>query len=165
MRPWQYWGILLFIFFLQQLVCVGMATGILLTWFNFIKSRHCLYCYQKLTCLRLFVEHNSYIFVLLQWFICICRLIDCFRVDSAITSVTMSPTSDFLVTAHLDDVGVYLWANKTLFTHVPLTALPANFEPQLIDLPSTGKPNSGKGSHKTMLFKCLNDNDTSKLLL
>lgn len=63
--------------------------------------------------------------------------------DSAITSVSMSPTSDFLVTSHLDDVGVYLWANKTLFTHVPLTALPSNYVPQLIDLPSTGKKSSG----------------------
>ncbi|XP_053394412.1 WD repeat-containing protein 36-like [Mercenaria mercenaria] len=49
----------------------------------------------------------------------------------------MSPTYDFLATCHLDDVGVYLWANKTLFSHVPLTALPANYEPQIIEMPST----------------------------
>lgn len=67
------------------------------------------------------------------------RLVDCFLVDSAVTSLSMSPTYDFLATCHLDDVGIYLWANKTLFSHVPLTALPSNYVPQLIDMPLTKK--------------------------
>lgn len=71
------------------------------------------------------------------------RLIDCFLVDSAVISLSMSPTYDFLATCHLDDVGVYLWANKTLFSHVPLTALPANYEPQMIEMPSTRKHTTG----------------------
>ncbi|KAH3731188.1 hypothetical protein DPMN_057196, partial [Dreissena polymorpha] len=70
------------------------------------------------------------------------RLIDCFLVDSAITSLTMSPTSDFLVTSHLDDLGVYLWSNKTLFSHVGLTALPDNYEPRLVNLPTTRRPDT-----------------------
>lgn len=70
------------------------------------------------------------------------RLIDCFLVDSAITSLSMSPTSDFLATSHLDDIGVYLWSNKTLFTHVPLTALPPDYEPLTIDMPTTEKQTS-----------------------
>ncbi|XP_052776879.1 WD repeat-containing protein 36-like [Mya arenaria] len=72
------------------------------------------------------------------------RLIDCFLVDSAVTSLTLSPTSDFLVTSHLDDCGVYLWSNKTLFSHVALKALPENYEPQLVDLPSTGRQTPGE---------------------
>ncbi|CAK5277666.1 unnamed protein product [Mycena citricolor] len=37
------------------------------------------------------------------------RLIDAFRTPSVATSLTFSPTNDFLATAHVDSVGVYLW--------------------------------------------------------
>jgi U3 small nucleolar RNA-associated protein 21 len=37
------------------------------------------------------------------------RLIDIFRTASVATSVAFSPTGDFLATAHVDSVGVYLW--------------------------------------------------------
>ncbi|NXT13258.1 WDR36 protein, partial [Prunella fulvescens] len=36
-------------------------------------------------------------------------LIDCLLVDSAAVSLTMSPTGDFLASAHVDDLGIYLW--------------------------------------------------------
>lgn len=36
-------------------------------------------------------------------------LIDCFLVDSAAVSLTMSPTGDFLASTHVDDLGIYLW--------------------------------------------------------
>ena len=72
-----------------------------------------------------------------------CRLIDCFLVDTPVTSLTMSPTSDFLATSHLDDVGVYLWSNTTLFSYVPLRPLPSDFKPQLVTMPTT-KRTTGK---------------------
>lgn len=37
------------------------------------------------------------------------RLIDAFRTASIATSVSFSPTGDFLATSHVDSVGVYLW--------------------------------------------------------
>jgi hypothetical protein len=37
------------------------------------------------------------------------RLIDAFRTATVATSISFSPTSDFLATAHVDSVGVYLW--------------------------------------------------------
>ncbi len=51
------------------------------------------------------------------------RLIDAFRVASIATSVTFSPTGDFLATAHVDSVGIYLWANKTQFSPVAMQGL------------------------------------------
>ncbi|KAL5511171.1 UTP21 [Sanghuangporus vaninii] len=48
------------------------------------------------------------------------RLIDAFRTPSLATSVTFSPTGDFLATAHVDSVGVYLWANRAQYTDVSL---------------------------------------------
>uniref|UniRef100_A0A8C5LVY1 WD repeat domain 36 n=1 Tax=Leptobrachium leishanense TaxID=445787 RepID=A0A8C5LVY1_9ANUR len=62
-------------------------------------------------------------------------LIDCFLLDSAVVSLSMSPTGDFLSTAHVDDLGIYLWSNKSLFSMVSLRALPANFQPVAVMLP------------------------------
>ena len=66
------------------------------------------------------------------------KLIDCFKFDSAPTSVCFSPTAEFLVTTHVNDLGVYLWSNKTLYSHVPLKPLDENYEPsRVIQMPST----------------------------
>ncbi|KAI9369999.1 Utp21 specific WD40 associated putative domain-containing protein [Aspergillus egyptiacus] len=48
------------------------------------------------------------------------HLIDKFRVSSTCTSLAMSPTGDFLATAHADGLGIGLWSNKSLF--VPVSA-------------------------------------------
>jgi WD40 repeat protein len=37
------------------------------------------------------------------------KLIDAFKPASVATSLSFSPTGDFLATAHVDSVGVYLW--------------------------------------------------------
>uniref|UniRef100_A0A4W3JGH9 WD repeat domain 36 n=1 Tax=Callorhinchus milii TaxID=7868 RepID=A0A4W3JGH9_CALMI len=67
-------------------------------------------------------------------------LIDCFSVDSAAVSITMSPTGDFLASAHVDDLGIYLWSNNTLYRLVSLRPLPADFEPSIVMLPGTCPP-------------------------
>lgn len=41
----------------------------------------------------------------------------------------MSPTGDFLATAHVDDLAIYLWSNKSLFSLISLRPLPSNYEP------------------------------------
>lgn len=51
------------------------------------------------------------------------RLVDAFRTTSIPTSITFSPTGDFLATSHVDSVGVYLWANKSQFSEVALRAI------------------------------------------
>ncbi|XP_013379758.1 WD repeat-containing protein 36 isoform X1 [Lingula anatina] len=71
------------------------------------------------------------------------RLLDCFALDAAATSLTMSPTGDFLATTHVDDLGIYLWSNKTLYTHVPLRPLPSDFEPVTMEMPSTSRKSQG----------------------
>ncbi|KAJ7063493.1 Utp21 specific WD40 associated putative domain-containing protein [Mycena amicta] len=46
------------------------------------------------------------------------RLIDAFRTSSVATSVSFSPTNDFLATTHVDSVAVYLWANRAQYAEV-----------------------------------------------
>lgn len=62
-------------------------------------------------------------------------LIDCFLLDSAAISITMSPTGDFLATAHVDNLGIYLWSNKTLYNIIALRPLPADYQPAVTVLP------------------------------
>ncbi|XP_074642621.1 WD repeat-containing protein 36-like [Tubulanus polymorphus] len=65
------------------------------------------------------------------------RLVDCFLVDAAVTSIAISPTGEFLATTHVDDLGIYLWSNMTLYHHTSLHPLPSVYEPVLVDLPTT----------------------------
>ncbi|KAF7304957.1 WD-REPEATS-REGION domain-containing protein [Mycena kentingensis (nom. inval.)] len=46
------------------------------------------------------------------------RLIDAFRTASVATSISFSPKNDFLATAHVDSVAVYLWANRAQYAEV-----------------------------------------------
>ncbi|KAG7219004.1 hypothetical protein INR49_005904 [Caranx melampygus] len=62
-------------------------------------------------------------------------LVDCFLVAMAPVGVSMSPTGDFLATAHVDSLGVYLWTNKSLCGPVGLRPLPADFQPVVEMLP------------------------------
>uniref|UniRef100_A0A8C6VFV6 WD repeat domain 36 n=1 Tax=Naja naja TaxID=35670 RepID=A0A8C6VFV6_NAJNA len=64
-------------------------------------------------------------------------LVDCFLLDSAAVSITMSPTGDFLASCHVDDLGIYLWSNRSLFSLVSLRPLPSDYEPSVITLPGT----------------------------
>ena len=64
-------------------------------------------------------------------------MLDYFLVDAPPTSLSLSATSDFLATTHVDDLGIYLWSNKSLYSSVPLRLLPGDFRPLTIELPNT----------------------------
>ncbi|BFY99565.1 hypothetical protein BsWGS_02605 [Bradybaena similaris] len=65
------------------------------------------------------------------------KLIDVFILRTAPTSISISSCGSFLATTHVGDVGVYLWSNRTLYTHVSLAPLPPDYEPKLSELPGT----------------------------
>ncbi|XP_070781157.1 WD repeat-containing protein 36 [Enoplosus armatus] len=62
-------------------------------------------------------------------------LVDCFLVAMAPVGVSLSPTGDFLATAHVDSLGVYLWTNKSLCGPIGLRPLPADYQPAEETLP------------------------------
>ncbi|KAG8892115.1 hypothetical protein FRB99_002941, partial [Tulasnella sp. 403] len=64
------------------------------------------------------------------------RLIDGFITPSVATSVAFSPTGDFLATAHVDSVGVFLWANRAQYTEVSFKSL------QESDIREAGMPSA-----------------------
>lgn len=63
------------------------------------------------------------------------RLIDAFRTASIATSVSFSPTGDFLATAHVDSVGVYLWANRAQYTDISFRSITEE-DLERVNLPS-----------------------------
>ncbi|KAL6305314.1 Utp21-domain-containing protein [Sparassis latifolia] len=64
------------------------------------------------------------------------RLIDAFRTPSVATSVTFSPTNDFLATAHVDSVGVFLWANRAQYSEVSFRSMTDVDDTVDVSLPS-----------------------------
>merc|ERR1712071_570630 len=65
------------------------------------------------------------------------KCVDHFLVPKACVSLTFSANGGFLASAHVDDLGIYLWNNQSLFTQVSLRALENDFEPRLAPLPGT----------------------------
>ena len=82
------------------------------------------------------------------------KLIDCLKFDRAPTSICFSPTSEFLATTHVNELGVFLWSNKTLYAHVPLRQLPDDYEPKdQIAMPNTNTHMNASSNDKA------NEND------
>ncbi|GAA97011.1 hypothetical protein E5Q_03685 [Mixia osmundae IAM 14324] len=67
------------------------------------------------------------------------KMIDAFRCASLATSLTFSPTGDFLATAHIDSVGVFLWANRAQFAEVSLRSVVDDESPELVGLPTVSE--------------------------
>lgn len=63
-------------------------------------------------------------------------LIDQFKLEQPCVSLTMSPTGNFLATAHVDFLGIYLWANKSLYEHISMRAVDPESEPRTMELPN-----------------------------
>lgn len=94
--------------------------------------------------------------------------IDQFNIPSPTSSLTMSPVGDFLATTHTGHLGVYLWANKSCFTHVSLRPLPEDFEAPLIPLPSMAAdasqmpPKEGEEAHEEKIEENIDDDEEYK---
>ncbi|CAI9103007.1 OLC1v1001416C1 [Oldenlandia corymbosa var. corymbosa] len=50
------------------------------------------------------------------WDVVLARQIDALEVDVPITALSLSPKMDLLATTHVDQNGVYLWVNQTMFS-------------------------------------------------
>ncbi|OQO10589.1 hypothetical protein B0A48_03887 [Cryoendolithus antarcticus] len=64
--------------------------------------------------------------LVLLWDLPTGHLVDACKLKASCTSIAFSPTGEYLATASSDSMGVDIWTNRTLFTHVPtrhITAL------------------------------------------
>lgn len=70
------------------------------------------------------------------WDISLGRLIDAFAVSSPCLSLTISPTGEFLATAHEGELGINLWSNFTVYCPVALSLIPEDHVPQIMTMPN-----------------------------
>ncbi|XP_046830128.1 WD repeat-containing protein 36 [Vespa crabro] len=71
------------------------------------------------------------------WDILSSHLVDVFQVPDACISLHFSPTGEFLVTSHMCNLGIYLWSNRTIYSHVSLKAIREEDVIPIINLPSS----------------------------
>ncbi|XP_078034603.1 WD repeat-containing protein 36 [Augochlora pura] len=71
------------------------------------------------------------------WDIPSANLIDIFQVPEACTSLHFSPTGEFLATTHVCNLGICLWSNRTLYSHVSLKAVHKDDPIPMIGLPGS----------------------------
>lgn len=74
-----------------------------------------------------------------SWDVPAARLLDAFLVEKPVIGLAISPTSEYLTTTHVDDLGVYLWSNNVVYTGIYPSPLPTDYEPtEAAQLPKTG---------------------------
>ena len=71
------------------------------------------------------------------------HLINALRLESPCTALAFSDTGEFLATAHADSVGINVWNNRTLFTHVPTRPIDDDEVAPLVAPTTSGE--SGQG--------------------
>lgn len=79
------------------------------------------------------------------------HLIDAFSTSNLPTSVSFSPTGNFISTTHVGHVGVFLWTNKSLYEHVEIKSLRQN-QIRHLDLPSTFEEFESDESEEKQIF-------------
>ncbi|XP_049871276.1 WD repeat-containing protein 36 [Pectinophora gossypiella] len=72
------------------------------------------------------------------WDIPSAKLVDIFSVEQPCTSLSMSPTGDYLATTHVGELGVFLWANRLLYERVFLKPI----DRSAVDIPRLKLPNT-----------------------
>ncbi|CAL8341870.1 unnamed protein product [Arctogadus glacialis] len=88
-------------------------------------------------------------------------MVDCFLCETAAVSVSLSPIGDFLSSAHVDSLGIYLWSNKSIYSLVSLRPLPADYQPVTVSLPGSS-PSPDEEEHGESCVT-LGDEDEDKM--
>lgn len=82
------------------------------------------------------------------------HLINAVRMQSPCTALAISETGEYLATAHADGVGINLWNNRTLFTHIPTRVIR---EDEVID--AIAPTTSGEGGQHLISAAFSDDDD------
>lgn len=84
--------------------------------------------------------------LVLLWDLSTGHLVDAFKLKASCTSLAFSPTGEYLATATSDGVGVDVWTNKTLFTHVPTRHIGAQELAAILQSDAQAPTVSGEGA-------------------
>ena len=81
------------------------------------------------------------------------HLINAVRTESPCTALAFSDTGEFLATAHADSVGINVWNNRTLFTHVPTRLIKED------EITSANPPTSSGESGEGLISAAFEDSE------
>ncbi|KAJ9649515.1 rRNA-processing protein utp21 [Coniosporium tulheliwenetii] len=82
------------------------------------------------------------------------HLIDAIRTRSPCTALAFSNTGEYLATAQEDTVGVHVWTNRTLFTHVPTRQIS---DADIVDIDAPAASGEGGESAVTAALEDVDD--------
>lgn len=89
-------------------------------------------------------------------------MVDIFKVEDVVTCLAFSPDGDFLATGHVDNVGIFLWANRTQYANIALRNIPEDYDVKLLSLPSlAGSEDSDEDNEDSDEEDVLDDNNTT----
>ncbi|KAL5705530.1 hypothetical protein ACHQM5_023824 [Ranunculus cassubicifolius] len=78
------------------------------------------------------------------WDVILARQIDAIHVDVSISALSLSPNMDVLATSHVDQNGVYLWVNQSMFSGVSdLGSYASGREIVSVNLPAVSSKDDG----------------------
>ncbi|KAF2097121.1 WD domain-containing protein [Rhizodiscina lignyota] len=89
------------------------------------------------------------------WDLPTAHLIDAFQLRGQCTALAFSNTGEYLATSSSDSVGIDIWTNRTLFTHVPTRRIAAEDVADLVQLPSA----SGEGG-STLIASAITESNS-----
>lgn len=81
------------------------------------------------------------------------QCIDYFTFPSPATSIDFSPAGDMLATSHVQDLGIYLWCNKSLYQNLSLGPIKKEAEPRELTLPHHLTTREEEGEMKEELME------------
>ena len=79
------------------------------------------------------------------------HLTDAFKLPGQCNALSFSPTGEYIATASSDSVGIDIWSNRTLFTHVPTRHISEDELLHIISSSPTHAPTvSGEGAENVL---------------
>jgi U3 small nucleolar RNA-associated protein 21 len=97
--------------------------------------------------------------LVLLWDLPTGHLVDAFKLTSPCTSLAFSPTGEYLATSTSDSVGVDIWTNKTLFTHVPTRHIGATELKAVLSSNAQAPTASGEGGQNLIAAEVAEESD------
>ncbi|XP_019447943.1 PREDICTED: WD repeat-containing protein 36 [Lupinus angustifolius] len=95
------------------------------------------------------------------WDVILARQIDAIQVDVPITALSLSPNMDILATTHVDQNGVYLWVNQTMFSSTSNVDSYASVKEVVsVKLPSISSAEHSQVEHSDELVNATRPKDT-----
>lgn len=101
--------------------------------------------------------------LVLLWDLPTGHLVDAFKLTAPCTSLAFSPTGEYLATSASDSVGVDIWTNKTLFTHVPTRHIDATELSTILASDAQAPTASGEGGQNLIATDADEESDEEDL--